>query len=158
MKNLTFTVSFTGVIDTTGGDPEAIGIAMTQSQLRTSLEQLANDVLSNGAFTGDTPASLVEHDFTISIGEEQTQPEQAALRQDLFVKKLNSFTLPVTPENLENIKGSFDCGLVDGEGCEVLLDTTSLDASELDQLAKWVNLTADCLIKKRILIYESTAD
>lgn len=158
MKNLTFTLNFTGVVIPNGGDPEANDFAMTEADLRANLEQVVKNALNNCVVTGDTPATLDGHDFTISIGEEQTQAAQSTLRHDPFVKKLNSFTLPVTPENLENIKGSFDCGLADGDGREVLLDTTSLDAIELDQLAKWVNLTADCLIEKRILIYESTDD
>ncbi len=158
MKNLTFTISITGVISPNGGDPEASDIAMTQADLQENLSKLFNDALRNGCFTGETPACLVDHTVTITTGEEQPEGAQSNLRHEASIRKLDSFSVPVSPENLVNIKGCFDCGEIDGEGHEVLLDTTFLETKELDQLSQWVNLAADCLIEKRIIIYRSAAE
>jgi hypothetical protein len=158
MKNLTFTLTFTGLISPNGGDSEANDIAMTEATLRANPEQVVKNALSNGVVTEDSPATLDGHDFTITIGEEKSETDTAAPRHDPFIQKLDSFSAPVTPENFKHIEDTFDCADgFQGDSGEILVDTNILEPEDLEQIARWLNLTVPCVTEKHILVYRRSA-
>lgn len=69
MQHLNFTLTFSGTVDPSGGDPE-VGEGITADKLRQHLEQIVRDIFSNGGVTGDTPATLDEWRHEVVINGE----------------------------------------------------------------------------------------
>ncbi len=67
MDNIKFTLTFKGEVSPYGDDPEAEHIAITRDELISQLSRLISFALSNGLVTGDSPATLTNHSFHISI-------------------------------------------------------------------------------------------
>lgn len=65
--NMHFNLTFTGIVSSDGGDPGAADIAMKEAELRENLGRLVSIGLSEGIITGDSPATLDEHELYVSV-------------------------------------------------------------------------------------------
>lgn len=67
MSQLHFSMVFSGTVSPNGNDPEANDIAMTRDDLNANLEQAIANITGNGMVTGETPATLEGHSYSVQI-------------------------------------------------------------------------------------------
>lgn len=83
MESLKFSLTFSGTVSPNGGDIEADSIAMTKDDLVANLEQAVSYITGNGLVTGETPATLEDHDTFIRVENESDDENLSSVAEEI---------------------------------------------------------------------------